>query len=124
MPFEQRRKRIIRKESEFTLALACQRVEPAQFFIGKARVAHHDAAVGQAVEKLWKDLGEFDVSSEAVRACKGWIGAHPKRFGTLTESLAKKGEKEAFAIVQSFLQRLNATALTQPRARRTFLGDC
>src|SRR5258707_14926677 len=101
MSLKQSRKRIVRKESEFTLALARQRVEPAQLFIDKARVAHDDAAVRQAIEKSWKDIGEFHVAPEAIRACKRRIGANPERHGALTESLAQHVEQEAFAIVQS-----------------------
>src|SRR5262249_18764095 len=109
-------KSIAGKISELAFAFFRQRVKLAQFVIDKARMAHHDAAVRQAIEEAWKNFRKVGSAAETVGAREGRVGSNPKCACPAAESSAQNVEKQTFWVEQFLRRRQDVAALAYPRS--------
>src|SRR2546429_2614773 len=78
---EYRGKHFAGEERIFPLAQGREGIETAQIVIDEPGMAHHHAAVRQAVEEVRKECREIRIVFERVGAGKAGVGAQTQRSG-------------------------------------------
>jgi len=111
---QQCRKPLAGKKCVFLLTHGGEIVEPLQFRIHKSRMAHHEAAIGQALQKRRKQHLELGGAPVIVGAGEGRIGLNPARGGARPQAGAQDIEQEALGVAPSLPQRHRASALPNP----------
>ena len=115
---QQCRKPLAGKKCVFLLTHGGEIIEPLQFRIHKSRMAHHEAAFGQALQKRRKQRLELGGAPVIVGAGERRIGSNPARGGARPQAGAQDIEQEALGVAPSLSQRHRASALPDPGAAR------
>jgi hypothetical protein len=118
---QQCRKPLAGKKCVFLLTHGGEIVEPLQFRIHESRMAHHEAAFGQALQKRRKQRLELGGAPVIVGAGERRIGPNPARGGARPQAGAQDIEQEALGVAPSLPQRHGASALPDPGAGRHLL---
>ena len=98
-----------------------QRIEAYQGVVDKARVAHHQAAIGQAVQELLHQLGEIGLLRKIIRAGKAGVEGEVGAGGALAELVLSPSSISAFGDAEPLRQRPVASALAHPGVGRMLL---
>ena len=115
---QQCRKPLAGKKCVFLLTHGGEIIEPLQFRIHKSRMAHHEAAFGQALQKRRKQRLELGGAPVIVGAGERRIGSNPARGGARPQAGAQDVEQETLGVAPSLSQRHRASALPDPGAAR------
>src|SRR5581483_7510784 len=94
------------------------RVEPDQFVVDLAGVAHDQAAIGEAVEKLRKQFLEHRARLERISAGESGIGAYAVVLRETAKAAAQRVKNIAFGIRDALRSGRGAAALADPGLRR------
>src|SRR5580658_4875027 len=106
---------------EFTLAQIGHRVEPLEFGIDLARMAHDQSAVRHAVEECRKQSRVVGTRMKCISPGKGRIGANVLAFGEAAEGTAVTVEHQRLEVGETATS-LRPFALTHPGVWRCRFG--
>src|SRR3954447_19677395 len=107
-------KAVAAKIGVFALAQRGQRVEPFQFGVDEARMAHDQAAFRYAVQKGREDLLEVRIGPIRVGPGKSRVGDNAKAVSARAKLAAEPVDQQSLWVGEAAVQRQTAAALAHP----------
>src|SRR5215213_1145091 len=120
---EQGRESLGSKKSVLALALYGQRIEPCEFGVNQAGMAHDESLVRQPVPKIFKKLGKVGSAVEDISPGECRVGAHAQSLRATPELPAQDVEQQRLRVCESLVQWQGPAALTHPGVRRCELAN-
>src|SRR5579862_1210617 len=110
---EQPRKSVAAEKSIFTLAQISQRVDARKLGVDLSRMAHNDAPVGHAIDKIFEQSCVIGAGAEHIGAGKCRIGAQAALAGETSKAAAQAIEQKRLVVAEAPARRQPA-ALAYP----------